>query len=106
MTNNELLNLAQDVISNKNFQRLESFLASGGDLNSRIVHKIEKAGRYQGQFVGRSPYLQAVQAFAPATMIGAVAPVTITELSANSLFGALATTPAHHSTAMLAEAGG
>jgi hypothetical protein len=39
-------------------------------------------------------------------MIGTVAPVTITELSANSLFGALATTPARAPTPMLAEAGG
>jgi tRNA-2-methylthio-N6-dimethylallyladenosine synthase len=66
----------------------------------------EKAGRYEGQLVGRSPYLQPVQAFAPATMIGTVAPVTITELSANSLFGALATAPARAPTPMLAEAGG
>jgi len=79
--------------------------------NARCVGRtfdvlLEKAGRYQGQLVGRSPYLQPVQAFAPATMIGAVAPVTIIELSANSLFGALATEPARAPTPMLAEAGG
>jgi tRNA-2-methylthio-N6-dimethylallyladenosine synthase len=54
----------------------------------------EKPGRYAGQLVGRSPYLQPVQVAAPASMIGEIAPVTITEVSSNSLFGALARTPA------------
>jgi tRNA-2-methylthio-N6-dimethylallyladenosine synthase len=52
----------------------------------------EKPGRYPGQIVGRSPYLQPVQVMAPATMIGDIAAVTITEVSANSLFGALTET--------------
>jgi tRNA-2-methylthio-N6-dimethylallyladenosine synthase len=50
----------------------------------------EKPGRYAGQLVGRSPYLQPVQVTAPAAMIGEIAPVTITEIASNSLFGALA----------------
>jgi len=40
--------------------------------------------------VGRSPYLQPVQATAPASLIGDIAAVTITEIGSNSLFGALA----------------
>src|SRR5947208_7506862 len=55
----------------------------------------EKAGRHPGQIVGRSPYLQAVQVLAPATLIGEVVPVTIIEVSANSLFGDLVS-PATH----------
>jgi tRNA-2-methylthio-N6-dimethylallyladenosine synthase len=51
---------------------------------------LEKPGRHPGQIVGRSPYLQPVQVMAPTEMIGEIAPVTITEISANSLFGALA----------------
>jgi tRNA-2-methylthio-N6-dimethylallyladenosine synthase len=47
----------------------------------------EKRGRYPGQLVGRSPYLQPVQVMAPENLIGEIAPVTITERSANSLFG-------------------
>jgi tRNA-2-methylthio-N6-dimethylallyladenosine synthase len=47
----------------------------------------EKSGRYQGQLVGRSPHLQAVHANAPDAMIGRVALVRITGLSANSLAG-------------------
>jgi tRNA-2-methylthio-N6-dimethylallyladenosine synthase len=50
---------------------------------------LEKPGRHPGQIVGRSPYLQPVQVMAPATMIGDIAAVTITEVSANSLFGRL-----------------
>src|SRR6185312_11374510 len=50
----------------------------------------EKPGRYDGQLVGRSPYLQPVQVNAPASLIGDIAAVTITEVSSNSLFGILA----------------
>jgi len=49
----------------------------------------ERPGRYPEQIVGRSPYLQPVQIEAPASMIGEIAPVTITEVASNSLFGAL-----------------
>ena len=52
----------------------------------------EKPGRYAGQLVGRSPYLQPVQVTAPAAMIGMIATVTITEVASNSLFGTLAHT--------------
>jgi tRNA-2-methylthio-N6-dimethylallyladenosine synthase len=54
----------------------------------------EKSGRYTGQVVGRSPYLQPVQVTAPAAMIGDIASVTITEVASNSLFGTLARAPA------------
>jgi tRNA-2-methylthio-N6-dimethylallyladenosine synthase len=50
----------------------------------------ERPGRHSGQLVGRSPYLQPVQATAPASLIGDIAAVTITEIGSNSLFGALA----------------
>jgi tRNA-2-methylthio-N6-dimethylallyladenosine synthase len=50
----------------------------------------EKPGRYPGQIVGRSPYLQPVQVMASQSSIGKVAAVTITEVSSNSLFGVLA----------------
>src|SRR5215510_7545228 len=48
----------------------------------------EKPGRHPGQIVGRSPYLQPVQVMAPSTMIGDIAAVTVTDIGANSLFGA------------------
>ena len=54
----------------------------------------ERRGRHSGQIVGRSPYLQAVQTDAPASLIGEIAPVTITDLGRNSLFGTLIREPA------------
>ena len=41
-------------------------------------------------FAGRSPYLLPVQVIAPESMIGDIAEVTISGVSANSLFGDLA----------------
>jgi tRNA-2-methylthio-N6-dimethylallyladenosine synthase len=66
--------------------------------NARCLGKsfevlFERTGRYPGQIVGRSPYLQMVQAAGPATLVGDIGTVTVTELSANSLFGALAGMP-------------
>jgi tRNA-2-methylthio-N6-dimethylallyladenosine synthase len=49
----------------------------------------EKTGRHAGQIAGRSPYLQPVQVDASDTMIGRVAPVEITGVGPNSLFGHL-----------------
>jgi tRNA-2-methylthio-N6-dimethylallyladenosine synthase len=49
----------------------------------------EKPGRYSGQIVGRSPYLQPVQVMAARDLIGRLATVRITQVSSNSLFGAL-----------------
>jgi tRNA-2-methylthio-N6-dimethylallyladenosine synthase len=50
----------------------------------------ERLGRHPGQLVGRSPYLQPVQVLAPATQIGELHPVTVTQVGSNSLFGAVA----------------
>jgi tRNA-2-methylthio-N6-dimethylallyladenosine synthase len=51
----------------------------------------ERPGKRPGQLVGRSPYLQPVQAMAKASLIGETVPVTIVEIGSNSLFGTLAT---------------
>ena len=63
--------------------------------NARCLGRIfdvlfEKPGRYPGQIVGRSPYVQPVQVMAPQTMIGGIAAVKVTEIASNSLFGAFA----------------
>jgi tRNA-2-methylthio-N6-dimethylallyladenosine synthase len=49
----------------------------------------EKPGRLAGQLVGRSPYLQPVQATAPAELTGTIARVRILEAGSNSLFAEL-----------------
>jgi tRNA-2-methylthio-N6-dimethylallyladenosine synthase len=80
--------------------------------NARCLGKtfavlFEKPGKRPGQLVGRSPWLQPVQALAPAALIGEIVPVTITEIGSNSLFGALAAPVLHSdvSPAALAMAG-
>jgi tRNA-2-methylthio-N6-dimethylallyladenosine synthase len=54
----------------------------------------EKAGRHDGQLVGRSPYLQAVHAEAPDRLLGQIVPVRIEAAARNSLAGALELEPA------------
>jgi tRNA-2-methylthio-N6-dimethylallyladenosine synthase len=49
----------------------------------------EKAGRHEGQIVGRSPYLQPVPVTAQKSLIGSVARVRINELQTYSLMGEL-----------------
>jgi tRNA-2-methylthio-N6-dimethylallyladenosine synthase len=61
-----------------------------GCLGRSFTVLFERPGRYAGQIVGRSPYLQPVQVEAPLSLIGASADVTVTEIASNSLFGALA----------------
>jgi tRNA-2-methylthio-N6-dimethylallyladenosine synthase len=53
----------------------------------------ERPGRLPGQLVGRSPYLQPVQAMAPPSLIGDIADVEITAIGSNSLFGSLRAQP-------------
>jgi tRNA-2-methylthio-N6-dimethylallyladenosine synthase len=67
----------------------------------------EKPGKRPGQLVGRSPWLQPVQALAPPTLVGEIVPVTITEIGSNSMFGALTALGRHgdDSPAALATAG-
>ncbi len=64
----------------------------------------EKAGRRPGQIVGKTPYLQTVQAMAPPSLFGKIRPVTVTGLGSFTLFGSLAEPP-QRETAPLAAAG-
>lgn len=52
----------------------------------------EKPGKFDGQITGRSPYLQPVQVSGQSSLIGDIAPVTITgnRTDAKSLFGVMA----------------
>jgi tRNA-2-methylthio-N6-dimethylallyladenosine synthase len=63
---------------------------NAGYRGKTVAVLFEKPGRLPGQLVGRSPYLQPVQAMAPAELIGTVAMVTIMDVGTNSLFGTLA----------------
>jgi tRNA-2-methylthio-N6-dimethylallyladenosine synthase len=60
----------------------------------RIVDVLfEKKGRHEGQIVGKSPYLQAVQCEGGSDLIGEILPVEIVAAGPNSLFGRLARGP-------------
>jgi tRNA-2-methylthio-N6-dimethylallyladenosine synthase len=99
-----------DEVKSERLQRLQEAI----DRNQRVFNArclgvtfpvlFEKAGRHAGQIVGRSPYLQPVHVMAPPSLIGELRDVTVTEVSANSLFGAL--TGRHADEPQLAMAGG
>ena len=52
---------------------------------------IERKGRHETQFVGRSPYMQSVLVEANERMLGQIVDVTIKEGHANSITGTIAT---------------
>jgi tRNA-2-methylthio-N6-dimethylallyladenosine synthase len=49
----------------------------------------DKPGRHEGQLIGRSPYMQAVHAQAPAEIVGRMAEVEVLDVGPNSLRGRL-----------------
>jgi len=48
---------------------------------------LERSGRYDGQLVGRSPYMQAVHVSAPNARLGTIMPLRIGSAKVNSLAG-------------------
>ena len=84
-----------DDVKSERLHRLQAAIdRQQAAFNARCLGRIfdvlfEKPGRYPGQIVGRSPYLQPVQVMGPTTTIGHIAAVRVTEIGANSLFGAL-----------------
>jgi tRNA-2-methylthio-N6-dimethylallyladenosine synthase len=49
----------------------------------------ERAGRWPGQLIGRSPYLQSVHAQAETSLLGHIQDVEISAAGPNSLSGAV-----------------
>jgi tRNA-2-methylthio-N6-dimethylallyladenosine synthase len=90
-----------DGVKEERLAALQTLLrAQSDDFARRCVGKempvlFEHRGRYEGQLVGRSPYLQPVHAPAPATLIGRLAQVRMIEARSNSMAGELLTTVAH-----------
>lgn len=58
-------------------------------VGSRLPVLFEKPGRYPGQQIGKSAYLQAVYVDGPADLIGVIANVEIREAMSNSLRGSV-----------------
>jgi len=92
----EMTGQVDEAIKSQRLQRLQQAIdESQAKFNRSCLGRtfevlFEREGRHAGQLVGRSPYLQPVQAIAPKELIGEIAAVTITEIGSNSLFGALA----------------
>ncbi len=83
-----------EVVKEERLARVQALLeaqrhAFNADAIGRTLPVLfEKAGRHQGQVIGRSPYLQAVHCCGDASLIGRIVPVAIAEAGANSLAGA------------------
>ena len=100
----EMEDQVPEEAKSERLQRLQDVIdRSQAAFNRRCLGRtfdvlFERPGRHSGQLVGRSPYLQPVQVEAPASLIGEIAAVTITEIASNSLFGTLTHTPAQRRT--------
>jgi tRNA-2-methylthio-N6-dimethylallyladenosine synthase len=68
-------------------QQLAAFNAGSVGITFDVL--FEKAGRHPGQIVGRSPYLQPVHVTGSSELIGRIARVDITGVTAYSLHGTL-----------------
>ncbi len=85
------------VVMSERLARLQALVRKQRDaLNRAMVGRavpvlFEKPARDAGQLIGRSPWMQAVHAEAPAEWIGRIAPVRITRALANSLGGRVET---------------
>jgi len=76
--------------------RAAAFLHSRVGLTVDVL--FERAGRRAGQIVGRAPWLMPVHVEAPPSLIGEIAPVALTGVAGNSLFGVLARSTARRGT--------
>ncbi|HZC15641.1 MAG TPA: tRNA (N6-isopentenyl adenosine(37)-C2)-methylthiotransferase MiaB [Caulobacteraceae bacterium] len=89
-----------ETVKDERLQRLQALLtAQQAAFNAASVGRtlpvlFENPGRHAGQVIGRSPYLQAVHATAPQSLVGRIVPVAIIAAERNSLAGALVAAPA------------
>ena len=79
----ERLSRLQDILNTQQ----QSFNA--GCVGRTFDILFERAGRREGQLVGRSPYLQAVHATADVGRLGRIVPVEITSAGPKSLAGVI-----------------
>ncbi|WP_332871489.1 tRNA (N6-isopentenyl adenosine(37)-C2)-methylthiotransferase MiaB [Parvularcula mediterranea] len=86
--------VAEDI-KNERLQRLQALLNEQrhafdqAQVGRTLPVLFEKAGRLEGQLVGKSPYLQSVHVIAPGATLGQIVPVRIEERGPNSLKGVL-----------------
>ncbi len=91
----ELPDQIEEAVKQDRLRRLQELVESqraafNHSMQGRITTVLlEREGRYPGQLVGKTPYLQAVQIDADRDLIGKVVDVEITAVGTNSLFGKL-----------------
>ncbi|WP_075216440.1 tRNA (N6-isopentenyl adenosine(37)-C2)-methylthiotransferase MiaB [Mongoliimonas terrestris] len=92
----DLADAVPEAVATERLHRLQALIDAGERafaeslVGRTLPVLLEKAGRQQGQLVGRSPYLQPVHVMAPPERIGAIVPVTVESLGRHSLNGTLA----------------
>ncbi len=85
-----------EPLKDERLQRLQSLLREQTDAFNRaslgrvVPVLFERPGRHPGQFIGRSPWLQAVHAHAPRASIGEIHEIRLIGMKPNSLAGELA----------------
>ena len=89
----EMRGQVDDAVKVKRLAALQALLEdkrqafNAACVSRRLEVLFEKPGRRQGQVAGRSPYMQAVYAEGPLSLIGATAEVEIAGAGPNSLYG-------------------
>tara|TARA_B100000686_G_scaffold75897_1_gene81837 strand:- start:648 stop:1979 length:1332 start_codon:yes stop_codon:yes gene_type:complete len=84
-----------EAVKEERLGRLQELLSlqqrtfNGGCVGRTLPVLFEKDGRYEGQVVGRSPYLQPVHIAADHSLVGSLVDVEIEAAMANSLSGRL-----------------
>jgi tRNA-2-methylthio-N6-dimethylallyladenosine synthase len=85
----------EEAVKDERLARLNALLDeqarafNAGQVGRTLPVLFERKGRYDGQLIGRSPYLQAVHAMAPDRLIGQIVPVRIESAARMSLGGVL-----------------
>lgn len=94
----ELTDQISEAIMQDRFSRLQDLVErQRRDFNHSMKGKVleilvEKKGKYDGQVIGKSPYMQPVHIMASEDKIGQLVRVEITDISTNSLFGSIVDT--------------
>jgi tRNA-2-methylthio-N6-dimethylallyladenosine synthase len=89
----ELSGQIDEAIKADRLARLQSLLEeqrqafNRGLVGRALTVLLEKPGRYPGQLIGRSPYMQSVLTTGETGLIGVLADIEITEIGPNSLRG-------------------
>ncbi|MEO0348350.1 MAG: tRNA (N6-isopentenyl adenosine(37)-C2)-methylthiotransferase MiaB, partial [Pseudomonadota bacterium] len=89
------MKLVDEKTQNLRLAKLQAILKQQQDqFNQSMVGTttevlFDKKGKHQGQIAGKTPYMQTVNVVANDSLLGSIAPVTITQLLGNSFAGKL-----------------